>query len=364
MNRLLLLIPLLLPATGVAYQQPSLPTAKPAGGAPAKQTEPLVPKRQIKFETSSEELAMTLFEADPKLLEQRYMAEATLSVPTSEVLNRSAFGGKSEDWQKAFVLLQSVHHFRSLLEVIGNDRMPPDEDVRTLARDARFVLVADFTSSRQVHTYNYRLLAPTPERAKELTQALFRLFDQGVTEPIQKELKRLKEDHETKLEEYRVRLAAAQVELDALKEIKNPEVLEPQAINDLKTQRRLLEVDLAGVKARIEACETILNRGTLSNTRRDQVENVKIAAEIELAGLAARQKTLDTIIDQAQKSLDLSSKLKRAFANVDQLQRSVRSLESHIATHTDIMKELGPFRLVDDKVVIRPIKWEAKPSDR
>jgi hypothetical protein len=287
-------------------------------------------------------------------------------VPSFDVANRSLGYGPSAERQKAFELLQALgDDIQRLQEVIGQDRLPAAGDVRSLGSDSRFVRAYRHESrDRQVGAYTYFLLAPTPERARELTQALFILFDQGITEPIQEQIKKLKEVEGRILQDYREKLAAAQRELDELSQTKNPEVLEPQAINDLKTQRRLLEVDLAGVKARIDACETILNRGGLTNARRDQVENVKIAAEIELAGLAARQKTLNAIIDEAEKSRDFSARLRQKQMEVTNLQRRLRDAEQRLAAHVETIKQFVPFRPVDDKVVIRPIKWEAKPADK
>ncbi len=249
------------------------------------------------------------------------------------------------------------------MKSIPEGRTLSDQAKRSLASDARYVRSYQ-AFDQNVYIATFIILAHTPERAKELTQALLTFFDHGIVAPIQEQLKKAQEGLEEELAQSSAGLAGAQKVRDAAtQQMKDVEVLEDQAINDLKTQRRLLEVDLAGVKARIDACEAILNRD-LSKTRRDQVENVKITAEIELAGLAARQKTLDTIIDQGQKAATLGFQLRKAQNEVSQWQGRIAQTEQRIADYVRKIELHGPFRLVDEKVVIHPIKWEAKPAEK
>jgi hypothetical protein len=364
MTRLLVLIPLLLPVGRVsAFQQ-----ASPAVDAAANQSEPLVPKRQIEFETSGEDVAMPLFEADPKLLERRFMAEVKLSVPDHSQLTFGPFDQTTSGKRLVMLYLSipplRVGDFPAFLSRLPKDMLPSDELLNQLAADAPFILIRRAQSIEQQNVMTYRILAATPERTKELTHALLALLDHGIIEPIQEHLKELKEGAEKELAERRANLPAAQKELQALEEqLKHAEVLDTQTMNDLKTQRRLLQVDLAGVKARVAACEQLLG-ARLTDSRKEQVENIKIAAEIELAGLAARQKTIDAIIGEGQRVHELRDQRQRAVAKVNSLQQTIRSAEQTIADYTQTIQTYGPFRLVDDKVVIRPIKWEAKPTEK
>ncbi len=102
MSRFLILISLFVPATAIAYQQPSASTAKPAADAATKSPEPLVAQRQIRFETSAEDHSMTLFEADPELLQRRFVATVKVRIPRYEELSRTAPRAKMEE---ALVLL-------------------------------------------------------------------------------------------------------------------------------------------------------------------------------------------------------------------------------------------------------------------
>jgi hypothetical protein len=356
MIRLLASIPLLLALASAAAQAPDAP--------PARSGEPQAPKRQITFETSDKEMPLPLFAADPKLLERRYVAEVKLSVPGYDALPRP-IGAKLFNLYRS---LPDGNDISSLLSMIRQSPMPPGEAVQLLAAEARFVLRDPMDpisrNKADANQVAFRVLSTTPEQAKDLTKALLALFEQEITEPIQEYLQERKRVEEAALRGHRERFAAAKQQADALKpQVSNEEVMDAKAIIDLKTQRRLLEVDLAGVKARVDACEAILQR-RLSDARREQVENVKITAEIDLAGLAARQKTLDAIIAEGMKALTVKSELGRAQSEVSGWQNRIAESEQKLAEYVRLIEMYGPFRLVDDKVVIRPIKWEAKTADK
>jgi hypothetical protein len=308
---------------------------------------------------------MTLFEADPKLLERQFVAEVKLIVPSYYELPREQYN-VADIYPVYEAVLDSTRDISRLLDRIVQYQKLSGEQMMMLVAERRFVRNVTAprdpgTSQRQERTASYDILAPTPERAKELSLALLATLDAVLTQPIQRELQQRKEGYEKQIAQNREMLSVAVKERDTLKEqLKTAESLDAQAIGDLRTQRRLLEVDLAGVRARVEACEALLNRGGLTNSRKEQVENLKVAAEIELAGLAARQKTLDFIINQGDKGLALASKDK----SVKSQESNIRRFEGYVADTQRRMDMYGPFRLVDDKVVIRPIKWEKQPAEK
>jgi hypothetical protein len=114
-------------------------------------------------------------------------------------------------------------------------------------------------------------------------------------------------------------------------------------------------MDLAGVRARLAACDARL-KGDVGE-HRAQLEGINIAAEIELAGCEARRAASTAFVEKVAKHIDLSKRLEQAQAASMKLQR-VRNLSAEkLRTIRQEMDAMQIPKLVEDKVIIRPLKW-------
>jgi hypothetical protein len=343
-----------------------VPTILPGAAAGQPNKEPLVPKRTIEFATSDDPLAVPLFEADPKLLEQRYAAELRVTVVDYGDLYNALQDSPPELREKLAAAYRSLAQsgrggeLATRIQALwpANPEGPASADSQYVSSSAR--AAGEGGRSNAVNV-TYRVLGATPEQVQQRTRAFVDVLDRGIIEPIQQQLLAIKTKHETELAESRKSDTEARREIAELsRQLKDAEVLDVQVINDLRTQRRLLEVDLAGVKARVQACAEILKR-ELPESRREQVENLKLTAEIELAGLDARQQRIETIIDQSQKALALNSRLNSARAASANAWSSAERSEKNVARYAQTIRTYGPLRLLDETIVIRPVQWQ-KPA--
>jgi hypothetical protein len=166
------------------------------------------------------------------------------------------------------------------------------------------------------------------------------------------------------LDKATVRLASEKPKFAELEKIiAEFEPISAETIADLKTQQRVIAVDLAGVTARVEACAAILKRGDVRSDRTtEQVESIKIAAEIELVGLTARMKAMDKIVQQGTKREHLVAQLRQVDSTTRGLQAEIRRKTSLINQLESARKNANPLPIPDNRIVIRPIKWEALSS--
>jgi hypothetical protein len=362
-------------------------TGKPSQEKSADVQDVSIAKRQIKFERFEKDYPMKLFRADPKLLQQSHVAIILLDAPRMPLgsgrrfprepvrlpadLSRltwyrgsSLFGhpgirrAEKPARKPAGKPFDSKQYFKQLASKIPKTRLPPKNNLAFFTEEADDGYVQ--FQPRGAGYSEFRILAPSPERAAELAQTLVQLFDEGLTAPIQQFIPQQIQAAKKKIQNSKSARAKAQKEQAEYKKKleASEEEISRDELSSLKTQRRLLSVDLAGVKARIGAAAKILTqRNQLGTSRIEQVENIKITAEIELAGLVARQKTLDEIIQSARQRIEFKEKAQRAGEMVGSWKIAIRTLQSRVRNYEAMIQQYGPFQLPDGKVVIRPIQW-------
>jgi hypothetical protein len=219
------------------------------------------------------------------------------------------------------------------------------------------------------HVEQLDLIAPTPERARQLAQAALVLCDYGYSlpthqgyvnlqqywEPIGSELRRLAKGDEQEL-------AVCQKQLEDLTPWSDMGTSE--ARHNLAVQQRLIAVDEAGIAARIQACEKILKEGKgLTPARIDQVETIKTTAEIELVGLAAKRMAIEQIIEKARQYSALRIKETDFRNRLERCRRYVAEAELNAAVFAKAVREKTAFAVVEGKIPIRRIRWEQpKPA--
>ncbi len=432
-------------ATARGAEPPARPEQPAAPGAVAKPvandaTQPVIPKREIKFSVPSDvPVGMPMTLADPKLLEQRYQAEFNLILPLgfeplSQIRRRigdiatmgeivggrggrgtaisggpsgRGMGGRSpresanEPAADPIIELDNLlrEHFQlpgagprpgaglrpgerpqphrgeqlgfyhSLFSSIREERRPPKELVDALDQGEPYLRNQGWTGSQNQVKMPYRILAPTPERAKELVQALVQLYDYGISYPMQEEFLRQRQEAAKELVQAQEEVKKVQAVIadcdKQLESLKTYEDIGKEALATYRAQQRMLDVDLSGIKARIDACNKILERRKeLSASRVEQVETVKIAAEIELVGLEAKQSAIATIVRNGERRTALLEKkhennlLLGGRPGMRGLEAGMRGLEEEIAKCTATRKAWEACPIENGLVTIVPIKWE------
>jgi len=345
--------------------------------APAEVTEPVIPTRELVFEQQSEPLKMDLFAADPEVLKLRFGVIVQLD---AEGVVRPTKWGLPSDLDRLKSSLQRSQEvptslLRSFTQETPKDRLPSHDLVEALTvrtplymRDYRrsVGLVRDASKpggSNIDATISFRVLAPTSERAKELTRAVLTLFDYGFSYPVQRHWLLMKQERLKDLPTKRVSLSQVEEELrrceEELEAFAEYEDVSAEALNGLITQQRLISVDLSGVRARIGACTKILaDRANVSENQVDQVELIKITAEIELVGLEAQESSIDQIVEKAGQRRKLSDEFAAVQKKVTLAERDIGRSQDHIEGYESARKQFMPLPIKGGVLPIHPIQWK------
>lgn len=213
------------------------------------------------------------------------------------------------------------------------------------------------------HLQEYVFRAASVEEAKQLAKDFLDVYDRDFLPQATKlvadaraELAEERDKAAPRVAELRQRIAAAEKDLEGV------EQLGETALSDLKVKRSLLKVELAGIEARLSAID-----GKLAKLdRRDQeslysrLVELKVSADVDLASLAAQQKAIDQLIDGQRRLVELAVLRKK---ELEPLEVRERHGASGVKRCDDILSDLVPFQLVDDTIVIRPVKFELPAAE-
>jgi len=357
----------------------------------------LYTRPDVVFEVEEEPMTRQLTASDPeaikRMLELQYVAVVELASPKSPSFNQPRlplipmeFWKLTYKWSGAlYVVVEKpdeytavreysdffcTEYFAQLAAMIPKEKLPADSLLSCFTKGPGRVPFLTISLAKysdgavERSLKRFEILAPTEEKARGLASTLLVLFDQGLTRQFQIHMHKSKRAAEGHLEVKRKELKEADRESGQLqKQLETPVVVDLDSLAELRTQRHLLSVDLAGAKARVLAAERFLEMKTALRQGREHVENLKITAEIELAGLAARQQALDSLIKTGEERVDLQNRAKLSRRRVDEAEHWVAQYEEALSNADEAIELLGPFRLRDGKVVIRPVKWIAAAKD-
>ncbi len=344
-------------------------------------SEPELPARDVQFETSSVPYAMALFAADPKLLEQKYVAvvlfatdfrqTASYVSPDHRDLFISAVGPLvSTDRETGSVASRanSSVNIDQLIKHVNPELLPHGEWVPQLADPHHLRVGPAASPGKDSYGQNlaYLVLGRDVQSVESMARTLLALYDHELCGTVQESHIAQMLLSQKEILDARKLLSEQQAKLDAVNQrLGQYEYVNPDTIADLNTQQRLITVDLAGVKARIDACTRILQRDDVRGRNiAEQVESIKITAEIELVGLAARKQAIDEIIRRASERQDLSAQRDVEKVALRQLAGTIESQQKSIAKAEFARQQFLPFPLQNNSVTIHELKWEPGDSRR
>ena len=218
-----------------------------------------------------------------------------------------------------------------------------------------------FTPARepQPPLQEYTLLASSVEEAKQFATDFLHAYDQGFVPWLRK----FTQEQKAALEKLRDEAEGKAAELDKkiaslAKEVEGVEELGEQAISDLKVKRTLLKVDLAGVEARISAINDKLKKAgpSFNSDLENKLVELKVSADIDHASLGAQRRELDQLIDGQRRIKELA----RLRFERSEHAKPIRTAAEGLPRCDEILAALKPFQLVDETVVIRPLRFRAE----
>lgn len=393
------------------------PANSPAAAAPktvAVNPDAIVPKREVKFVVSLEEVPVPFKPDVPGLLDQRYIVSFGVAIkfpdwqsdPSRLQLPSDAFPkeigeilqrGGQPSW--AFEQERPTG-FSALIDRIPQQRLPPAGILADMRQEDRFplgyVVRSVWFGEARVGPH-VTLLAKDPRQAEALGRAALTLVDYGWLVPAYPRyahaagyLERWLLENREKLEKATRELDGIQKQLDEMKDYAADQPASLRARNpretsilraplsggdsaNVRSQLQLVAVDMAGARARIDACAKILQRKDLAPTRVDHVETLKMAAEIELIGLAAKEQALKALLQKTSEYNSLARQSLRLRSELARTQQSISAAESRLAALRTTLEPKTFFgqvvstekgKEVPGTIFIRKIKWtEPKRSD-
>lgn len=361
---------------------------------------PEMPKRELIIEESKEPIDVELFAADPKLLEQKFVATFTFQRPQLGrddlylVMGRK---GDSAGLQELSTLLWVDLQDSKVAPRLSGSSIPPilitdwlrQLDKRTVGehRPEKAILKQLLMTNRvrmklkhessrfgpyggvgvrtgQPAPQTFHLIGPDFETTSAMALALIKLHDYGVTMKMQERLIADMKQRKAKLPELLAEFQVGRKKLKASSEkLKGFESIPLDVIADLQIKQRLVSVDIAGAQARISACEDILKRKEVRSPKNaEHVESMKITAEVELVGLTAQLEILGSIIESGRKRKLLSSSLSITRSAVSRIENRIESEIGRIDFLEASRIRFRPTPIVNNTIQIRPIKWRSAAS--
>ncbi len=356
-------------------QPPTTPDKRNKAETSAGTEAPPIPEQKLTFDVS-EETSMVTIEAkalvsNTKLQQLRYVARVEVFV----VYSREVDGKWDLSLLHAFQRLYSrgPASLDSLAARLPDQHPLSKELLSELLSHGRLLGLSGGLEPSPIRGDEIRgaqavfeVLAPSPQRAKELAQGVLVLFDYSFYRPMRQiQLENL-QLHQRELAESSKRSDAAEAEVARLEDVLDKETeysdIDVESLPSLTTQQRMIAVDLAGVTARLEACIALLDK-TQKSPSRDRLEELKVTAEIELVGLSAKKGAIDAIVKGARARLQTRAALSKARATRRLANQGTNHTKSRLEEAEKILEESTPLKVVED-VPIRRIEWAPVESKR
>jgi hypothetical protein len=325
-----------------------------------------VPEREITIKAVPA-VKTKLFRADPKLLENKFVA--TFELKRSIPLPRSSRGGgfgSSPDWVRP--LSESMNWFsqplraqlKSLIEKSPEDARPPKRMIDFLTSDDcdRDVRHSGMGRVMQLDL-SFQVFAPTAEIAEERARAIIQLYDAGFSQPhqraaLQEGQQALEQarKHSEELPKLTAAISAEQAKLA------KPTEISAEILAELKAQKVMQTVEMAGLNARVKACDAMLaDPKRLSGSALESISDMKVKAEIERVGIKEKLDQINAFIAEGdqrnatgQREADL---FRQRSGVVDQIEANQRVATSQ----AELFTHFRPLDLDKNLINIGPVEW-------
>jgi len=359
-----------------------------------------IPARDLKFPHAADKVPTKLFRADPKLLENKFVAQFTLLPagldPTNEksveefrqrqapdsressslpknLLNSINWGGvmmfRSERGFNFDEALSLSQQFKLLAENCAPGQRP-DIAFLTSSEADRDVLRNSQGSSRRGGgravgeplvnaNWSFTVYAPTPEEAQTRATAIVRLLDGGLSRPMQKYFLT---QGRAALENARQAQAEVISQVEAMhvetQKLTKPSEISPDILSQLKAQKVMVAVELAGLIARVKACDEMLkDPKKLEISTLQSVSDMKVKAEIERVGIKEKLDQINVFIGEGDGREAASSRLAAAEAAKLRAQQRLSNYDRMANSYAQLVLLYAPLQIEGNEIKISPIEW-------
>ena len=347
------------------------------------------PKRDLRYKTETEPVKTKLFRADPKLLENKFVAKfgvmpAGLDLNDQESVTRLNARVEAEryvrypDEIRALVLWNRAYMFRSSsrasfeespaqeeLFKLWADKCPPELrpaqriiDFLTSEEGNRDVIRSRSSPSPSaLARWQFTVYAPDAEAAQERAAAILQLLDCGLSRPMQRfALEQGKAAlAEARQAESEVAAANKAIESERAK-LAKPSEISDDILSQLKAQKIMVAIELSGLSARVKACDEMLVKPLPANTLAS-IGDMKVKAEIDRIGIKEKLDQINALIAEGDARQAASARLLTLTRAKQRAQSSLSSAQTTAAWYADIFALYAPFQLEGNQITISPIEW-------
>jgi hypothetical protein len=329
----------------------------------------LPPKRDYKIEMG-EPQKVKLFRADPKLLENKFVAKLVLTpnqlqshnLPVDDPRHSSDFPkemGKLVALAATGSFLNRTHPtvspvFKELAERCPADQLPDPALVQYLTsaefdRDVRWAFGGHL---------NFSIFAPTEKEAAARVAAIIRLYDCGAARPLQQYF----------YAEGQSQLATARAGCDRFdklteevraeeEKVAQPSDVSIDILNQLKAQKIMVVVELAGLNARVKACESMLNDPKkLEVSTLQSISDMKVKAEIERIGTKEKLDQINSFIAGGDRREAINTNISKLGTHRVTVRREVSNATNTAEMYAHLVAYYS-LQLEGNKVLINPVEW-------
>jgi hypothetical protein len=324
-----------------------------------------VPTREITIKTVPA-VKTKLFRADPKLLENKFVATFELKrdvpVPRSA---RSGFGSNVEWLRPVLTTLSWFNQplraqLKELIEKCPEDARPSQPMIDFLTSDDLDRDVRHSGMSRGTElNLSFAVFAPTAEIAQERARAIIQLYDAGFSRPYQQvalEAGQQALEQARKLSEESQKLAAAISDEQA--KLAKPSEISAEILAELKAQKVMQTVELAGLNARVKACDAMLgDPKRLAGSTLQSISDIKVKAEIERVGIKEKLDQINAYIAEGDQRTATGKReadlLRQRSGVVDQIEANQRVA----ASQAELFTHIRPLDLAENLINLGPLEW-------
>jgi hypothetical protein len=383
----------------------------------AEELDQPVPKREYKV-TQREAKKTKLFRADPKLLENKFIAsfavifepkvanEGDVGLGGDRGGDRGGFGfrdirqtdrqfamtprgpafGRGEEkypedllrlvqWQGQ-TMFQPGNYFeesrQKLSEHFGLLAAKCDPQLRPAPPLIEFLTSADCDrdvqrragypndkGGRYEDGWEFTIYAPTAEAAQQRAAAILQLLDCGISRPMQRyflaEARKSIEPALATFADYAKEMTTLRAEEEKLAK---PSEISPDILSQLKAQRVMVAVELSGLNARVKACDEMLkDPKKLEISTLQSVSDMKVKAEIERVGIKEKLDQINTFIGEGDGREDTRNRIESIKVTANRLWQSARGHESRVTTMSQLYDLYSPLPLNGGEIVVAPVEW-------
>lgn len=341
--------------------------------------------------STSQSIERELADPDPKLAENPYVATLRYKIPPSarNATNRDelAYLGGSPFLAESWVLERgkTLGNWLSLLaKELPADKLTA-EDVKfftTAQADRGFVQIywdhilpdgrpyksfgafepGEFERQRRerILIKEFRIIGATEAECERRARAVVLLIDESFSRVLQREMLRARQAAAAEFETVQKKYLAMQESIaTASAQLEKVSADSPDMLPGLRVAVRTADADLAANELRLAAYDKLLGKPT----PRQSLEDAKVLAEIEQSALQLRRKKLAGFVSDLETQGKLKEQLFRANLDIMVLRGQVKYAREAVLSYDREVLAYGPLVIMDNSIVIRPVKWIERTAE-